>query len=256
MSFARALLAAAALAPCIAAAALSDEIQVYADDINAPRVFGLEVHANATPRGRSVPDYPGEVVPQHGIRLTPEFSYGLTEAWEAGLYLPGHFDSHGSASLAGWKLRLKWLPLRAAEGGEGAFAGANVELSRLQQRFSESRDGAELRIMGGYRAAEWLLAVNPVFGWDLSPGLRRGTPDFSVAVKASRTLREGVAVGAEYYSDLGTTRRILRLSEQSNTLYAVVDLAFKGWGVNFGVGRGLSGSADRYTVKAIFEVPL
>ena len=41
-----------ALLPNIAAAALSDEIQVYTDDINAPREFGLELHVNTTPSGR------------------------------------------------------------------------------------------------------------------------------------------------------------------------------------------------------------
>jgi len=106
----------AALVPGPGFAALSDEIQVYDDDINAPREFGLELHANTTPNGRSTPDYPGEVVPNHGLRLTPEFSYGLTRAWEAGLYVPTNFDPQGHGSLAGWKLRLKWLPIHGDDG--------------------------------------------------------------------------------------------------------------------------------------------
>src|SRR5262249_22101175 len=103
-------LALLALWPAIASAALSDEIQVYDDDINAPREFGLELHANTTPSGRTAPEYPGEVVPAHHFRLTPEFSYGITRAWEAGLYLPGSFDNDGRGSLGGWKVRLKFLP--------------------------------------------------------------------------------------------------------------------------------------------------
>jgi len=43
------------LIPSIAGAALSDEIQVYTDDINAPGEFGLELHVNTTPKGRRVP---------------------------------------------------------------------------------------------------------------------------------------------------------------------------------------------------------
>jgi hypothetical protein len=249
-------LCALALAPGPARAALSDEIQVYDDGINAPRVFGLELHANATPSGRSAPDYPGEVTPNHGLRLTPEFSCGLTEAWEAGLYVPTNRDASGNVSLAGWKLRLKWLPVHGAEGEGGWFAGANGELSRLEQKFSSSRDSFELRVMGGYRAQEWLLAVNPVFGWSLSSGYRSSTPDFSLGIKATRKIAAGIALGGEYYSELGTTSRILPLNAQANTLYAVVDVDLKGWGFNFGIGRGLTGSADRYTVKAIFEIPL
>ncbi|MGZ5685179.1 MAG: hypothetical protein ACXWG9_13730 [Usitatibacter sp.] len=256
-----ALLAGAALAaamlPGLASAALSDEIQVYADDINAPREFGLELHANATPKGRSVPDYAGEVVPNHGFRLTPEFSYGMSRDWEAGLYVPLNFGPSGDASAAGWKLRLKWLPLRGEEGVGGWFAGANGELSRLQQKFSQSRDSFELRIMGGYRAESWLLAVNPVFGWSLSSGYRSGTPDFSMSFKANRMVAEGVALGGEYYSELGTTSHILSWGAQANTAYATVDVALKsGWGFNFGIGRGVTSPADRWTVKAIFEIPI
>lgn len=245
-----------ALAPCLASAVLIDEIQVYDDDINAPHVFGLELHANTTPEGRSLPEYPGEVVPNHGLRLTPEFSYGLARAWEAGLYVPTSFDSAGRGSLAGWKLRLKWLPLHGDEGAAGWFAGANGELSRLQSKFSASRDTFELRTIGGYRADSWLVAVNPVFGWDLSSGYRSGTPDFSLGVKATHNVADKVAVGAEYYSEMGPTSHILRLRDQANSLFAVIDTEFKSWGINFGIGRGLTGAADKWTVKAIFAIPI
>ena len=203
-------LCALSLLPGLACAALSDEIQVYDDDINAPAEFGLELHANTTPSGRSVPDYPGEVVPNHGLRLTPEFSYGLARVWEVGLYAPFNIDSQVHGSLAGWKLRLKWLPLHGDDCAGGWFAGANGELSRLAQRYSESRNSFELRTIVGYRANDWLLAVNPVFGWNLSSGYRSGTPDLSLGVKATRKVSEKVSIGAEYYSELGTTSRILQ----------------------------------------------
>ena len=102
----RGLLCGLILIPSIVGAALSDEIQVYTDDINAPGEFGLELHINTTPKGRRVPDYPGEVVPNHGLRITPEFSYGLTKTWEAGLYIPTNRDPSGSVSVAGAK---PWL---------------------------------------------------------------------------------------------------------------------------------------------------
>jgi hypothetical protein len=94
-------------AGCIRSAA--DEIQVYTDDIDKPGQFGLELHLNTTPSGRSTPDYPGEVTPRHGIRVTPEFSYGLPHNLELGLYLPFVRDANGTTYLAGTKVRLKWL---------------------------------------------------------------------------------------------------------------------------------------------------
>src|SRR5438309_8658327 len=97
----RGLLCGLILIPSIAGAELSDEIQVYTDDINAPGEFGLELHVNTTPKGRSTPDYPGEVTPQHGWRFTPEFSYGIAKDWEAGLYLPVSRDERGNTRAAG-----------------------------------------------------------------------------------------------------------------------------------------------------------
>jgi len=114
-----------------AVAALQDEIQVYTDDINKPGEAGLELHVNTTPRGRTTPDYPGEITPERGVRFTPEFSYGLTDGWEAGFYLPALRTPNGEYDVAGAKLRLKWLPVRGDEARGGWFAGGNLELSRL-----------------------------------------------------------------------------------------------------------------------------
>ena len=250
-----ALFAALAAVPQAAHAELSDEIQVYTDDINEPGRFGLELHVNTTPKGRRSPDYPGEVVPHHGWRITPELSYGITPDWEAGLYLPVSRDASGNTQLAGAKLRLKWLPVKPAEGDAGWFLGANGELSRLKKRFSESRTGFELRLMGGWRDPLWLVAVNPVFGWNLSDGLRSRTADLSLGAKVARTVAKDVALGLELYSDLGTTKRILPAGEQGNVLYAAVDARLGGWDLNVGVGRGLTRSADDLTVKAIVGFP-
>jgi len=239
------------IGPGVASAALSDEIQVYTDDINAPGEFGLELHVNTTPDGRKTPDYPGETVPHHGLRITPEFSYGISRTWEAGLYVPTSRDASGRFDVAGAKVRLKWLPIRGDEDTGGWFLGANGELSRLQQRFSESRASAELRIMSGYRSPDWLLAFNPVFGWNLSEGYRSGTPDVGIGLKVARNVSERVAIGLEYYSELGTTSHILPFNDQDNSIYAAVDIDMKAWTLNFGVGRGITSAADTLTVKAI-----
>jgi len=118
--------------------AQQDEIQVYTDDINKRGEFGLEWHLNTTPDGRTAPDYPGEITNNHGFRFTPEFSYGLTSHVELGLYLPMLIDGGGDYHFVGIKYRLKWLPIRPKEDGEGWFLGTNSELSRVGYKFSES----------------------------------------------------------------------------------------------------------------------
>lgn len=237
-----------ALAASGAWAALPDEIQVYTDDLEKPGERGVELHVNTTPSGRATPGYPGEVAPHHGLRVTPEISWGLARNWDAGLYLPFVRSGDGADFFAGPRLRLKWLPLRPAEGESGAFAGINWELSFVQQRFEEARRTAEIRPILGYRTDAWLFAFNPILDVDLA-GEQKGVLVFAPAAKLARTIGHERAVGAEYYADLGRLSHFAPHAEQSHVLYAVLDTER----VNFGIGRGLTGGSDRWTVKAIFS---
>lgn len=231
-----------------------DEIQVYTDDINVPGQAGLELHLNTTLDGRAQPDYPNEVTPHHGLRLTPEFSYGLNRDFEAGLYLPSERTADGSYLLAGAKLRLKWLPVQPAGKAGGWFLGFNGELSYLPAHFDLDRWGFELRSMIGHRTDRWLLAANPVFGWALSGPDRGGRPEAEFQFKAARTIAPGVAFGPEYYANFGPVGRALPFAEQDHALYAAFDFDLKPWVFNVGLGRGLSSGADKWTLKFIFEV--
>ncbi len=246
---------AGALVPAVATAALSDEIQVYAADINPSGAFGLELHVNTTPSGRGISNYPGETTPNHGLRITPEFSYGLTSTLEAGLYLPTNRDPGGRFEVAGAKLRLKWLPVVPARDAEGVFLGVNGELSRLKKHYSDSRSSLEVRLIGGNRSADWLIAINPIFGWNLSDEPRSGTPDFSLGIKIARSVTKDMALGIEYYSEVGAINHIARWNRQANTLFAAMDLARPGWDLNVGVGFGVTSSADHLTLKAIVGFP-
>ena len=225
--------------------ALPDEIQVYTDDINAPGERGIELHVNATPSGRSRPDYAGEVTPYHGLRITPELSWGLVPDVDWGLYLPFVRSGDGTEYFAGPRFRLKWMPLRSKP---GYFAGVNVELSFVERRFEEARRTAEIRPIVGYRNDDWLLSFNPIVGTDLA-GPQKGVLTFAPAFKIARSAGGGYALGAEYYAELGRLSHFAPSSEQSHILYFVLDTQT----VNFGVGRGLNGASDRWTVKAIFS---
>jgi hypothetical protein len=248
--------AAAGCAVLPVSAVMLDEIQVYDDAINKPREFGLELHINTTPTGRSARDFPNEITPRHGLRFTPEFSYGLTRDFEAGLYLPYARDAEGTTHFAGPKLRLKWLPLQPQEGGQGWYMGANFEYSWIAPEFEQSNRFIELRPIVGYRGRDWLLAANPILGWALAGPDNDGKPDFSPSVKVARNVASGVALGVEYYAELGKVNNILPRLEQSHTLYFALDFDRKPWVFNFGIGRGLNGATDRWTLKTIIEIPI
>lgn len=76
--------------------------------------------------------------------------------------------------------------------------------------------------------------------------------DFDRALDAARA-------GLEYYADFGEIGNFKKLSDQSHTLFAVTDFKVGDFGVNFGVGYGLTPASDRLVVKTIigyaFPVP-
>lgn len=233
-------------------AALPDEIQVYTDDINAPGEKGLEVHINTTPRGIKTGSYPGEVVNHLGLRVTPELSLGLTPTTDMGVYLPMVKSHDGKAELAGVKLRFKWLPVQADD-NHGLFAGLNFELGQLKQRYSESPRAFETRTILGWKNTQWLLAINPTFGWDVSPGYTHHAPDFSVGSKAARKVSEHLALGVEYYNGRGRMNDPLPSAQQEKTTYLVMDYEGAPFNFNFGIGKGRTAVTDAWTLKGIIE---
>ena len=234
--------------PATAIAALPDEIQVYIDDLEAPGERGVELHINTTPQGRTTPDYPGEVVPHHGWRVTPEISYGIARDWDGGIYLPFVRSDDGAVFFAGPRLRLKWMPLRPAAGGTGWFAGVNGELSFVQERFEQAGRTAEIRPIVGYRGAAWLFSFNPILETDLA-GEDKGVFTFSPAFKASRRAWGAMALGVEYYAELGRVSHFAPRDEQSHILFLTADTER----VNFGIGYGLTSASDRWTIKTIIS---
>jgi hypothetical protein len=234
-------------------AALPDEIQVYTDDINEPGEFGVELHVNTTPKGRRTPEFANEVTPHHGLRVTPEFSWGLTRALEAGFYLPYTRDAEGRVLFGGPKARLKWLPLRPKENEAGWFAGLNGEYSWLNQNFELETRRLELRPIIGWKNGDWLFAANPVLDWALNGPQRGGRPEFNPSAKLARTIAPGIALGFEYYTELGRLGRPAPSAERPRTIFFAIETERTPIPLHLGIGRGLNDAADKWTVKAILE---
>jgi hypothetical protein len=243
----------AALSGAPARADLPDEIQVYDDSLNQPGQFGLEVHANHSFGGDTLQSFPGEITSGDATRLTAEFSYGLGHGLEAGMYLDTVVPNGQSLQFAGPKLRLKWVPRQAPEGG--VFYGLNLELGYLHANVDPGRPSGELRPILGVRTQDWLAIINPILEFSLGSGAETRTPVFAPGLKVGRRVAQGVMLGTEIYRDVGPLNDILPAKEQATELFVVVDVE-RGWlPFNFGVGRGWNG-ADPWIVKAIFEVPL
>jgi hypothetical protein len=248
------LVAVVSLSPLLCHAALQDEIQVYDDAINAKGEASLELHVNSTPRGIQAPSYPGEVMSNNGVRVTPEFAYGLGNNLEAGLYI-SYVNYDSKFQYAATKLRMKWLPYQE-EHGDYLFAGVNLELSNVQPQFDQSRYNSETRFIVGKHFDKWLVSFNPIIGMPLSQPYVHQAPYFSTATRISREVYEDLALGVEYYSNFNQINQPVNYQNTEQMGFLMMYYDGKPIAFQAGVGKGFSNSTDSLTLKAIFSIPL
>lgn len=238
--------------PDHAVLAAPDEIQVYTEEMNDPGEYGVELHVNYVVDGEKAAAYEGALPTHHMLQTTPEFSYGISPNWEAGLYLPVAREEGGNFYGNGLRLRMKYMASR--EAGESMFWGLNTEVGYSSLRVAESEWGMEVRPIIGYRTEEWLLSFNPILNMDFSNDLSR-RPQFEPALKVGRKVAEGLHAGFEYYGEYGYANDMLPSPERVQYLYAALDFARQDFDINFGVGRGDSNAADTWVAKAIIAFP-
>jgi hypothetical protein len=238
--------------PSLEAIAATEEIQVYMDEMNNPGEFGLEVHSNYVFSGNTIPDYPGAQTPAHVFRLTPEFSYGLTDNFELGAYLLSSRDAYNSLNIDGEKLRLKYIAPKELE--QTCFFGANFEIGTVAHRLDPNPWGAQLKGIYGNRLGRWTFAVNPNISWAVSGSI--ATPaTLEIDTKLSYAIKQDYAVGLESYNGTGSINTPLRTAQQNQNLYMVLDTDIGGFDLNLGIGRGFTPISDKWVAKAIVSIP-
>jgi len=232
------------------AAGAPEEIQVYMDDLTKPGGFGADVHNNFVMSGSSTPDYPGAQPPDHVYRLTPEFYYGISNTFEAGLYLLTTTTPGNPTNYDGEKLRLKYIAPH--DETQGSFWGTNLEIGKTSLRVAQAAWNAELKGIYGYRSGRWTFAVNPNFDWSLSAPSSPVSLD--IDTKIAYQTNAGYQVGVESYNELGPLQNLGHLNQLSETLYGVIDTELGKFDLNAGIGRGLTTVSDRWLVKFIIGV--
>ena len=229
------------------ARAQADEIQVYDGGLASPGVFNLTWHNNFTPKGVTVPAFNGAVVADQSWNGVPEWAYGVTPWFEAGLYMPLYsHDKHTGWGLDGFKLRA----LFAVPGADDRtfFYGANFEFSFNAHRWDQTRFTSEIRPILGWHLSKFDVIANPIVdtAYDGVSNLEF-VPAFRLAYNPSRVW----AVAAEEYADFGPVHRFLDRASQAHQLYAVVDRTGGPFDIEAGIGFGLTDASDRLTVKVI-----
>ena len=245
------LFAVVLLAASTVSARAVDEIQVYNAEIAKVGQWTFQLHSNYAFIGRKEPDFPGGLVPNHALQGTGEWAWGITDWWEMGFYTPYAVDQELTPYSNAAKIRQLFVIPNAAE--REFFYGVNFEFSYAMPQFSETRWNLEIRPIVGWRKGDYEFIINPIV--DLGFG-QNGGAEFVPAARFARKLGENLAVGVEYYTDLGPLQSWLPFNEQQHNIYAVVDFKIGRFDVNAGVGYGLTPGSDRLMYKMIIGTDL
>lgn len=229
----------------VQAAKATDEIQVYNAAIAEVGQFTIQQHLNYVPLGQKNPPFLGGLVSNHSLNGTPEFAYGVTDWWEVGLYLPFSIQDQKFYSDA-FKLRTLFVSPHANQ--REFFYGVNFEFSNETPPFAQTRFALEIRPIIGIRKSDYEFIVNPIVNIGFG---KHGEADFTPAARVARKVGQDLWVGLEYYSNFGRIGDFLKIADQEHTLFAVADFKLGVFGVNFGVGYGLTPASDRWVVKTI-----
>ena len=233
--------------------AAPEEIQVYMDELNAAGEPGLDVHINDVAQGVAGPAFPGGEPTLHRWRVTPEWSLGLGNGFEAGAYLPlATIAPGGKLRADGLKFRVKWL---APHGEQGFYWGANYEIGWSDRQIDDHHWNNEVKLIGGWRSEHWLAAVNANIDFALS-GPHPGPATVDLDEKLGYKLSKALTLGIETFNGAGSLRSFGQVSRYDQSTFLTADTHLGRWDLNAGIGRGYGGNADRLIVKFILGVPI
>jgi len=189
------------------------------------------------------------VVAEHSWNGVPEWAYGVTTWFEAGLYMPLYTrDEHQGWGIDGFKLRALFAVPHADD--RRFFYGANFEFSVNARRWDQTQFTSEIRPIVGWHLKPIDVIINPIVDTAYD-GL--GNLEFVPAVRVADNLSPRWALAAEEYADFGPLHQFARPEQQVHQLYAVVDFTGGLFDVEAGVGFGLTSASDGLTIKVILS---
>jgi len=232
--------------------AQTDEIQVYNGGLAPRGVFNLTLHNNFIANGLTTPAFAGGVVADQSLNGVPEWAYGVTAWFEAGLYLPlysiGERSGHTSVMLNGFKLRMLFAVPRADD--RTLFYGVNFELSYNAKHWDQTRFTSEIRPIIGWHLRRVDIILNPIFDTSYD-GLEN--LDFAPATRVACELSRTWQLAIEEYADFGPVHQFYAGNQQTHQLYGVVDHTTTALEIEAGVGFGLTAASDKVTLKLILS---
>ena len=247
-AFALAVVALTVAVPSIAVAQ-TDEIQVYDGGLAAPGVFNLTLHNNYTPDGLKDQAFPGANTSDKSLNGVPEWAYGVTDWFEAGLYLPLYsVDKTLGAVVNGAKLRALFAVPHADD--RTFFYGVNFEFSFNSKHWDQNGFTSEVRPIIGWHLHPVDVVINPIFDTSYD-GIKN--LEFVPSMRVAYNVNDKTAIAVEEYADFGPVNGFLPGSEQAHQVFAVFDQSTSFLDIEAGIGFGLTDASDKLQFKLILS---
>lgn len=233
--------------------AQTDEIQVYNAVIQPRGIFGVTLHQNFTPIGRTTPAYPGAIIPNHSWNGGIEWAYGIKTWWEQGLYLPiftAYSKGHGG-TIDGFKIRELFVRPHAQQ--HTLFYGVNFEFSFNYGYWESRTESAEVRPIVGVYLHKWELVYNPIVDTDYTGGL--GGLQFNPGGMVKYHINKTWAVAMEEFDGFGSFNDFAPLRDQFHEVWGMLDHNSRSLETEVGMGFGFTHGSDLLTLKLMLTLP-
>jgi hypothetical protein len=231
------------------AAADDYEIQVYGSELVAPGRTMVELHSNYTINGPQdtvdgvYPDY-------HAFHETLEVTHGFTPWFETGFYVFTSIQPGAGWNWVGDHIRPRVSVPESWQWPVGL--SLSTEIGYQRPEFSEDTWTWEIRPIIDKTLGRWYIALNPALEKSLSGANSSAGFVFAPSVKVSFQVTKRIALGFEYYGELGPIGDFYNTSQQQHQIFPTLDLDLSpNIEFNFGVGFGLTQSTDYLVVKLI-----
>ena len=223
-----------------------NEIQVYASAITQKNITFLELHSNYTFKGVKGLTDPSSA---HYLNESLEITHGFGHNFEIGVYLFTTRSPDAHYQFVGSHIRPRYTVPEQWSWPVGVSLSVEFGFLRPDWRSPYIWEG-EIRPIIDKAIANWYFSFNPNMEFALSghdPHLGI-TPQF----KSVYTIRKKVGVGFEYYSSLGTFKKIQATDEQEHLLGPMIDLYLSPkWEFNSGYLFGLTPDSNHGILKLL-----
>ncbi|MCX6211571.1 MAG: hypothetical protein NT104_03295 [Bacteroidetes bacterium] len=214
------------------------EIQVYGSATTPKYTTIIELHSNYTFKG------PKSNEKYHPLLETIEITSGLSKDFELGFYI-FTYNNNGKLQYTGSHIRPR---VKAPDSWNWPLGvSLSTEIGFDKDPFTNEKDwGAEIRPIFDKTIGDHYWSFNPSLGVSFTNNEVLFEPNLKYAYASSKK----ASIGFEYFGNTGKLLSPYKLPNQEHQLYAVVDLYLHPlYEFNFGIGKGLTESANGLNVK-------